>query len=70
MKWKGYGRECSWAHLRYYYHGIYLHGLRKTTKNLSQDSWSPCQDLNMGPPKDEAGVLTTWLQRSVNVVSD
>jgi hypothetical protein len=28
---KGYGRELSWPHLRYY-PGIYVKGLRKTTK--------------------------------------
>jgi hypothetical protein len=41
---------------------LYLHftgGLRKTTKNLSQDSWSLDQNLNLGPPEYKAGVLTT-----------
>jgi hypothetical protein len=28
---------------------IHLEGLRKTMKRLSQDSWYPCQDLNLGP---------------------
>jgi hypothetical protein len=28
---------------------IYLEVLRKTTKNLSQDSWSLGQDLNVSP---------------------
>jgi archaellum component FlaC len=36
-----------------------LKGLRKATKNLSQDSWSLSQDLNPGPPKYKAEVLTT-----------
>jgi hypothetical protein len=39
-----------------YYPGIRLEGLRKTTKNLSQDSRYPGGDFNPGPP--EAGVLT------------
>jgi hypothetical protein len=37
--------------------GIYLKGLRKTTKKLSQDSRSQDRNLNPGPPKYEAGVL-------------
>jgi hypothetical protein len=41
------------------YPGIILDRLRKITKNLSQDSRSLGQDLNPGPPKYEAGVLTT-----------
>jgi hypothetical protein len=56
MNWKGCGRKRSWPNLRYY-PGICLEGLRKTTKNLSQDSRSP--------PEYEAGELTTQLQRSV-----
>jgi hypothetical protein len=36
-----------------------MEGLRKTTRNLSQDSPSPGRNLNKGPPKYEAGVLTT-----------
>jgi hypothetical protein len=31
----------------------------ENTKNLSQDSRSSGRDLNPGPPKYEAGVLTT-----------
>jgi hypothetical protein len=42
-----------------YYPRIHLKGLRKTTKNLNQDSWSPGQDLNPRPPEYESGVLTT-----------
>jgi hypothetical protein len=30
---------------------------RKTTKDLSQDSQSPCRDLNLGRPEYEAGAL-------------
>jgi hypothetical protein len=29
---------------------FFLEGLRKTTKNLSQDSHSPGRDLNLGSP--------------------
>jgi hypothetical protein len=32
-------------------------------KNLSQYSWSPSRDLNLGPPEYEAGMLTSRLQR-------
>jgi hypothetical protein len=42
-----------------------LGGLRKTTKNLGQDSWSPGRDLNPGPPEYETGVLTTRSRRWV-----
>jgi len=41
-------------------------GLEKTTKNLSQNSRSPGQDLNPGPFQYEAGVLSTRLWRSAN----
>jgi hypothetical protein len=56
--WKGFGRKQLWRNLRYY-PKIQLEGLRKTTKNLSQDSRSQGRDLNLGPPKYEVGVLTT-----------
>jgi hypothetical protein len=56
--WKGYGRKWLWGNFRYY-PCIRLEELRKTTKNISQDSWSQGQDLNLGPPKYEAAVLTT-----------
>jgi hypothetical protein len=46
-----------WPNLRYY-SGICLVRLRKTAKTC-QDSQSPGQDLNPGPPEYEAGVLTT-----------
>jgi hypothetical protein len=57
MNWKGCGRKRSWLNLRYY-PGICVEGLRKTMKNLSQDSRSPGRDLNPGHPEYEAGVLT------------
>jgi hypothetical protein len=44
-----------------YYPGIYLEGLRNTTKSDSQDCMFPGQDSNAGPPEYEAGVLTTTL---------
>jgi hypothetical protein len=50
MNLKGFGlilRYCN---------SICMEGLRKTTKNLSQDSQSLGQDLNLGPPECEASV--------------
>jgi hypothetical protein len=58
MNWKGCGRKSSWPNL-WYYPGICLEGLRKTMKNLSQNSRCPNRYLNPGPPEYEAGVLTT-----------
>jgi hypothetical protein len=43
---------------------IYLKGPREATKHLSQDSRSPGQDLNPGPPENE-GVRITRLLCSV-----
>jgi hypothetical protein len=45
--------EAVVANIRHaYYPGIYLEGLSKTMKNLSQDSQSPDRrDLNPGPPE-------------------
>jgi hypothetical protein len=48
-----------------YYTGIRLEGLKKTTKPLRQDSRSPGRDLNPGPLKYKAGVLTARPRRSV-----
>jgi hypothetical protein len=45
---------------KYYYPCNCLDGMRKTTMNLCQDCWSLDQDLNPGPPKYKAGVLTVW----------
>jgi hypothetical protein len=67
MNWKGCGRKRSCPDLRYY-PVICLEGLRKTTKNLSQDRRSLGRDLNPGPPEYEAGVLTTRPRRSVSPV--
>jgi hypothetical protein len=46
MIWK----EAVIAYLKYYL-GICLRKLKKTVKNLSQESWLYGQDLNLGPPK-------------------
>jgi hypothetical protein len=63
---KGYGRKRLWSNFKVeYYPIIHLEILRKGTKNLSQDRWSPVRDLNPGPPEYEAGVLTTQPLRSV-----
>jgi hypothetical protein len=64
MNWRGCGRKRSCPNLRYY-PSIYVEGLRKTTKNLSQNNLSPGRDVNSGPPKYEAGVSTTGPRRSV-----
>jgi hypothetical protein len=65
MDWKGCGRKQSWPNWRQY-HGVCLEGLRKTTTNLNQDSQSPGRGLEPGPPKYEAGVITTriWCSRT------
>jgi hypothetical protein len=55
MNWKGHGSKQLWTNFKQYSGNI----LRKTIKNLSQDSQSPSQDLNLGPPKYKAGMLTT-----------
>jgi hypothetical protein len=54
--WNGCRRRRSWPNLKHYL-SLYLEGVRKTTKNLSQDNRSPGQDLNPGPSEYEAGVL-------------
>jgi hypothetical protein len=49
-----------------YYPGIHLEGLKKSKKNLNQDSRSPGgREENPGPPEYEVGVLTTRPRRSV-----
>jgi hypothetical protein len=59
---KGCGRKRSPPNFGYY-PGICREGLRKTMKNLSQDTRSPSRDLKPGPPEYEAGVLTTRPRR-------
>jgi hypothetical protein len=66
MNWKGCGRKRSWPNL-IYYPGIYLQELRKPTKDLSQGNRSPGRDLNAGPLKYEAAVLTTRPRCSVKM---
>jgi hypothetical protein len=61
---KGCGRKQSWPNPKVLPR-IYLEGLRKTTKNLSEDSQSPGRELYPGPPEYEAGVLAIRPRRSV-----
>jgi hypothetical protein len=72
MKWKGGKRRRSRSLiLSYaYYLNIFLEELRRTTKNLSEDSLSPGRDLNAGPPEYKAGVLSTRQRRSVSFILD
>jgi hypothetical protein len=63
MNWKECGRKQSWLNFRYY-RGICLDKLRKTT-NKCQDNRSQRRDLNRGPLKYEAGLLTSRPRRSV-----
>jgi hypothetical protein len=49
VNWKGCGRKQPWPSLRHC-PDICVKRLRKTTKNLSQNSWSPGRGLNMGSP--------------------
>jgi hypothetical protein len=51
-------KERSWRNLRHYI-GIYLERLRRTTRNVSQVSWSLGRDLNLGPPEYDTGVQTS-----------
>jgi hypothetical protein len=67
MNWKGYRRKQSWPNLRYY-PGICMLGQRKTTKNVSQDSQSPGQDLNLGSLEYKARMLTTQPQHSIRKI--
>jgi hypothetical protein len=61
MDLKGFIRKRSWPDSRHY--TSHLEGLRKTTKNLSQDSRSPDRDLNPRPPEyDDHNVRCVVLQ--------
>jgi hypothetical protein len=64
--WKRMEERSRGLILRYY-SGIRLEELRKNTKSLSQDSRSPVQYLNSGPPEYETGVLTTTFGKSGEV---
>jgi hypothetical protein len=50
--------------------GDCLEGLRKTTKNLSQDTRFPGRDLSPEPMEYAAGALTTRLPQRVNLLAD
>jgi hypothetical protein len=64
---KSFGSKRSRPNLRRYSR-IRLEGLRNTTKNISQDSWSPGRDLNPEPPEYEARVLATRPRRSITML--
>jgi hypothetical protein len=57
ISWKGYRRNQLCPNLRYY-PGIFLEGVRKTTKTSVRIA-SLQTDLKPGSPKYEVGVLTT-----------
>lgn len=64
MNWKGYERKWTAPNMRYYPE-ISPEMLRKTSKNLSQESRSPGRDLNQESPECEAGILPAWLRHLV-----
>jgi hypothetical protein len=65
MNWKGF-KGSGRVLILIYYPGIRLEGLRKTTKNLSEDSLSSARNSNPEPPEYEAGVMITPPRRSVS----
>jgi hypothetical protein len=65
VNWEGCGRKLSWSNLKLHPR-VFLKGLKKATKNLSQDSQTPGRDLKPGHPKHETGVLTTEPRRFVS----
>jgi hypothetical protein len=67
MNWKGLGSKRSWPNFRNY-RNICLDVLRKTTRNLSQDSQSSGRYFNPQAPTYKTGVLTTQPRRSVSCV--
>jgi hypothetical protein len=58
MNWKGCERKRSGPDFKALSENL-LRGTEKTTKTLSEYRRSPGRDLNLGPPDNEAGVLTT-----------
>jgi hypothetical protein len=56
MNWKGCGRKQSWLNFK-----VLSRHLPGGTENYGncQDSQSPGQDFNLGPPKYEEGMFTT-----------
>jgi hypothetical protein len=67
MNWKGCKRKRLWPNARHYL-GICLEELRKTTKDLSDDSRSPGLRLISGPPEYATEVLTTRVRRVVDLI--
>jgi hypothetical protein len=61
--WEGCGRKRSWSTLRYY-PGM-SGGTEEKQEKFSQDSRSVDPDMDSGPPKYEAGVITTLSRRSL-----
>jgi hypothetical protein len=62
--WKGFRRKRSWSNFKV----LFQHspwGTEEKHKKLSQDSRSPGQDRNPGPPEYEVGLLATQPRRSV-----
>jgi hypothetical protein len=47
--------------------GIFLEGLRKTTKRLTRDKQFPGRDLTAGHPEYKARMLTTRPRHSVHL---
>jgi hypothetical protein len=43
---EGHGKKWWWPNFRYY-PDIFLEELRKPSKNINQDSWSPVRDLKL-----------------------
>jgi hypothetical protein len=63
---KEFGKRQQWPNFKsYYYPGIRLEGLKKTTETLGKGSRFLGRDLNPGSPKYEAGVLTTRPRRTM-----
>jgi hypothetical protein len=54
MNWKGFGRNWPWPD------GLFLKELRKTSKNLGQNSQHPGQDLNKALPKYNCNALLLY----------
>jgi hypothetical protein len=64
MNWNGFGRKRPWPNFKV----LSRHspgGLRKATKDVSQDCRSADQDLIHRSPEYEAEILTTRPRRSV-----
>jgi hypothetical protein len=67
MNWKGCGRKGLWPNGRYY-PSTCMNGLRKTTKNISQDSRPPGRDLNPGLPEYKALCLNIEINYQITRV--